>query len=81
MDQSKVVFRLLLIDLGPAGGGGAIVCTGTPEEATAREDSYTGQYLKKVLERKKTGRGAFPRPDLPFRANFYFSETAIDNTL
>ena len=42
-----------LIDLGPEGGdgGGEIVCTGTPEEVAACEKSYTGQYLKKVLEK------------------------------
>ena len=41
-----------IIDLGPEGGdgGGSIVCTGTPEEVAACEESYTGQYLKKVLE-------------------------------
>ena len=41
-----------IIDLGPEGGdgGGAIVCTGTPEEVAACEGSYTGQYLKKLLE-------------------------------
>ena len=42
-----------LIDLGPEGGdgGGTIVCTGTPEEVAACPESFTGQYLKKVLER------------------------------
>ena len=42
-----------IIDLGPEGGdgGGAIVCTGTPEEVAACEGSYTGRYLKKMLER------------------------------
>ena len=42
-----------LIDLGPEGGdgGGTIVCTGTPEEVAACPQSFTGQYLKKVLER------------------------------
>ena len=42
-----------LIDLGPEGGdgGGTIVCTGTPEEVAACRSSFTGQYLKKVLER------------------------------
>ncbi len=42
-----------LIDLGPEGGdgGGTIVCTGTPETVAACEASYTGQYLKKMLER------------------------------
>ncbi len=40
-----------IIDLGPEGGdgGGAIVCTGTPEDVAACEGSYTGQYLKRVL--------------------------------
>ena len=43
-----------VIDLGPEGGagGGAIVATGTPEEIAANERSYTGQYLRPVLERK-----------------------------
>ena len=42
-----------IIDLGPEGGdgGGTIVCTGTPEEVAACPESFTGQYLKKVLER------------------------------
>ena len=40
-----------LIDLGPEGGdgGGTIVCTGTPEQVADCEQSYTGQYLKRVL--------------------------------
>lgn len=43
-----------IIDLGPSGGnkGGHIIATGTPEEIVKCEDSLTGQYLKKVLERK-----------------------------
>ncbi len=43
-----------LIDLGPEGGkgGGTIVATGTPEEISQVESSYTGKYLKKVLEKK-----------------------------
>ena len=42
-----------LIDLGPEGGdgGGTVVVTGTPETVAACEQSYTGQYLKKMLER------------------------------
>lgn len=42
-----------LIDLGPEGGdgGGTIVTTGTPEEVAEVKESYTGQYLKPVLER------------------------------
>ena len=41
-----------LIDLGPEGGdgGGTIVCTGTPEQVAACPESYTGQYLKKMLK-------------------------------
>ncbi|GFZ27186.1 excinuclease ABC subunit UvrA [Lactobacillus corticis] len=41
-----------LIDLGPEGGdgGGTIVATGTPEKVAEVKESYTGQYLKPVLE-------------------------------
>ena len=41
-----------IIDIGPEGGdgGGMIVATGTPEEIAEVEESYTGQYLKEVLE-------------------------------
>ncbi len=44
-----------LIDLGPEGGdgGGIIVATGTPEAITQVEESYTGRYLKPILERDK----------------------------
>ena len=40
-----------IIDLGPEGGagGGQVVCVGTPEEVAACKQSYTGQYLKKML--------------------------------
>ena len=43
-----------IIDLGPDGGdkGGNIVVTGTPEEVAKVKDSYTGQYLKKILGEK-----------------------------
>lgn len=45
-----------IIDMGPEGGegGGKIVATGTPEEVTKVEGSYTGMYLKKILERDKS---------------------------
>ena len=41
-----------IIDLGPEGGnlGGNIVCTGTPEEVSKVEESYTGQFLKEMLK-------------------------------
>lgn len=42
-----------IIDLGPEGGdaGGTIIATGTPEEIAKKKNSYTGHFLKKVLER------------------------------
>ena len=45
-----------IIDLGPEGGvrGGTVVATGTPEELSENPNSYTGQYLKKVLQRYKS---------------------------
>lgn len=44
-----------IIDLGPEGGrgGGTIVATGTPEDIAQTKSSYTGKYLKEVLERDK----------------------------
>ena len=41
-----------VIDLGPEGGdgGGRLVFSGTPEECAACEESFTGQYLKKMLQ-------------------------------
>jgi excinuclease ABC subunit A len=41
-----------VIDLGPEGGdlGGEVVATGSPEEITGVEKSYTGQFLRKVLK-------------------------------
>ena len=42
-----------IIDLGPDGGvkGGKVVATGTPEEVAKVNNSYTGQYLRKVLRK------------------------------
>ena len=42
-----------IIDIGPEGGdeGGTIIASGTPEQIIKVENSYTGQYLKKVLEK------------------------------
>ena len=47
-----------IIDLGPEGGnrGGTVVATGTPEEVAAVPGSYTGQYLKPILERAQAER-------------------------
>ena len=43
-----------IIDLGPEGGdgGGRVIATGTPEEIAKCEQSYTGQYLKKLLDKE-----------------------------
>jgi len=40
-----------IVDLGPEGGdrGGEVIATGSPEEIIKVKDSYTGQFLKKVL--------------------------------
>jgi len=40
-----------VIDLGPEGGsgGGTVIATGTPEQVAMVEDSYTGEFLKKML--------------------------------
>ena len=46
-----------VIDLGPEGGagGGAVVACGPPEHIATVEESYTGQYLKKLLEAPHMG--------------------------
>lgn len=43
-----------VIDLGPEGGGkgGTVVASGTPEEVAAVPESYTGQFLKKLLKKQ-----------------------------
>jgi excinuclease ABC subunit A len=51
-----------IIDLGPEGGdkGGEVVATGTPEQLAACTNSYTGAYIKEMLERgnRRAGRGS-----------------------
>ena len=44
-----------LVDLGPEGGeaGGEIIASGTPEEVAAVDESYTGQFLRPLLERAR----------------------------
>ncbi len=44
-----------IIDLGPEGGdgGGTVIATGTPEEIAEVEESYTGYYVKKIIERDR----------------------------
>ena len=43
-----------IIDIGPEGGddGGRIIATGSPEDVAASKNSYTGQFLKAVLNGK-----------------------------
>jgi excinuclease ABC subunit A len=52
-----------IIDLGPEGGdgGGEIVAQGTPEDVVKMKRSYTGQFLKPVLERKEARAGGKKR--------------------
>ena len=51
LDVIKTADRVL--DLGPEGGdgGGTIVAYGTPEKVAQNENSYTGRYLARILER------------------------------
>ena len=44
-----------IIDMGPDGGdrGGTVVVSGTPEQVAEHETSYTGKYVKWMLERNK----------------------------
>jgi len=50
LDMIKVADNI--IDIGPEGGyrGGQVVATGTPEDVAKVKESYTGQYLAKVLQ-------------------------------
>ena len=44
-----------IIDIGPEGGdrGGTVIAKGTPEEIVKCRESYTGVYVKKMLDRAK----------------------------
>ena len=44
-----------IIDLGPEGGndGGDLIVAGTPEEIIKHKSSYTGQFLKQIIKKKK----------------------------
>jgi excinuclease ABC subunit A len=44
-----------IIDLGPEGGsrGGEVIATGTPEEVAEVKRSYTGQFLQKILPKRR----------------------------
>lgn len=47
-----------IIDMGPEGGdkGGTVIACGTPEEVAKNKESYTGFYIKKMIERAKKQR-------------------------
>ncbi|MGH6739239.1 MAG: hypothetical protein ACREDY_09455, partial [Bradyrhizobium sp.] len=51
-----------VIDLGPEGGagGGQVIAEGTPEQVGNASGSYTGRYLKPVLDRHAGRKGAGP---------------------
>ena len=42
-----------IVDMGPEGGdrGGTVIAQGTPEEIAKCRESYTGMYVRKMLER------------------------------
>ena len=48
-----------IIDIGPEGGdqGGTVIATGTPEEVAENRNSYTGIYIKKMLEKYRLTHG------------------------
>ncbi|MGB4140502.1 MAG: excinuclease ABC subunit UvrA, partial [Limnochordia bacterium] len=52
-----------IIDLGPEGGdrGGTVIATGTPEEVAENPNSYTGQFLKPLLEKHRKEQYEFTR--------------------
>jgi len=53
-----------IVDLGPEGGdaGGHVVATGTPEEVAKVRESYTGHYLKQLLDRRGGAASRGKRP-------------------
>ncbi len=57
LDVIKTADRVL--DLGPEGGdgGGTVVAYGTPEKVAQVPQSYTGQYLRRILERDRARQG------------------------
>jgi len=66
LDVIKVADRI--IDLGPEGGdeGGELIAIGTPEQVAANPESYTGQFLTKLVEPAVRGNGR-PRAREPRR--------------
>ena len=54
-----------IIDIGPEGGdrGGTVIASGTPEEIVKVKKSYTGAYVKKMLEKGKKKAKEFKAAD------------------
>ncbi len=61
-----------IIDLGPEGGdfGGKIVALGTPEEIADCKESYTGEFLRKILQRRRNEKNARILPNKNGGKNF-----------
>jgi excinuclease ABC subunit A len=47
-----------IVDLGPEGGDAGRVTIGAPEEIAGNAGSYTGQYLRQVMERRRGAKTA-----------------------
>jgi excinuclease ABC subunit A len=58
-----------IIDLGPEGGekGGYVIATGSPEEVAQATASYTGQYLRKILDQDRLEKGEWNKVVSPSR--------------
>lgn len=72
-----------IIDIGPDGGdrGGTIVACGTPEEIAQVEESYTGKYIKRMLDSAKEDRKIIPVPKKRGRKKKEILEVAEDETI
>ena len=69
-----------IIDIGPDGGdrGGTVVACGTPEDIAMVEKSYTGKYIKRMLENAVEDRKIIPVPKKRGRKKKEILEVAED---
>ena len=67
-----------IIDLGPEGGneGGYVVAAGSPEEIAHANESYTGRYLKKIMEQDLIEKGEWHKVIPPVRGIMHASRDA-----
>ena len=72
-----------IIDIGPDGGdrGGTVVACGTPEDIAMVEKSYTGKYIKRMLESAVEDRKIIPVPKKRGRKKKEILEVAEDETI